>query len=58
MTDNEKRAHDLAIAAIPYAMDAAKQMVKEGTIDGFPFYKVYLQIYEDLLKAFQRDFPE
>lgn len=59
MTDNEKRAHDIAVAALviatrPEALRAAETDDGVASID---IYQKYLDAYNSLLKALQRDFP-
>lgn len=59
MTDNEKRAHDLALVMLPkvfenISLDAYDSGETNVTIDA---YKEYLKVYEKNLQAFNRDFP-
>lgn len=59
MTDNEKRAHDLAIVMIPLMYDinvnnAMTEDVKELNFDG---YQIYQEIYPKVLKLFNADYP-
>lgn len=56
MTDNEKRAHDLAIASIPFLFSATKNTKHED--NPFDLYAAYLSTYNEVLKAFNRDFPD
>ena len=62
MTDNEKRAHDLAIA-ITYVTMKPEFLINEPLeSDGhtliFNPYEKYQQAYKALLKAFNDDYPE
>lgn len=52
MTDNEKRAHDLAIASLPM------QYLNSNSEKGIDIYRCYLDCYETALDAFNRDFPD
>lgn len=59
MTDNEKRAHDLALVMLPkifenISLNAHESGETNVTIDA---YKEYLKVYEINLQAFNRDFP-
>lgn len=56
MTDNEKRAHDLAIASIPILYNAAKNAESED--NRFDLYATYLSTYNEALKAINRDFSD
>lgn len=63
MTDNEKRAHDLAIAYIPILMktemrDIACKASKENAEISVSFYDLYLEVYERFLENLQGDFPD
>lgn len=60
MTDNEKRAHDLATTTLPilYKMriaEAKNHGVEEIQVD---LYTEYLSVYNKLLQGFNRDFPD
>ena len=59
MTDNEKRAHDLAVAMVPILFDLQKNKVdiqnNEIRIDCYSDYK---KLYETSLESFNRDFPD
>ena len=65
MTDNERRAHDLAISALPkiveYRLKAQVQTNpadKNGVIStNADYYKIYKELYSSALSAFNRDFP-
>lgn len=57
MTDNEKRAHDLAIAVLPYGIQAVKRQCKDGKIDGVDVYALYLETYKHFLDLLNADFP-
>lgn len=61
MTDNEKRAHDLAIATLSYSIQpemlrrlASATGASELNIDVFG---VYISSYRAFLEAFQQEFP-
>lgn len=61
MTDNEKRAHDLAVASVN-AMMVASCNGSHIEVTGmesnvFDVYGVYMKYYESMLKSFNRDFP-
>lgn len=55
MTDNEKRAHDIAIASIP--MLTRDRSILEALGGKFDIYKSYLLMYDETLKSINRDFP-
>lgn len=50
MTENEKRAHDLAIAVVAGMIANAKQDTDA--------YKLYMFSYQSALESFNRDFPQ
>ena len=56
MTDNEKRAHDLAIASIPLLYTDAQNAKEED--NRFDLYNAYMSVYNEALKSFNRDFPD
>ena len=59
MTDNEKRAHDLAVVTVPVLYDMQKYNAisnKDNSVK-IDLYDEYLRSYETLLDAFNRDFP-
>lgn len=59
MTDNEKRAHDLAIAFIPMAFENHKAAIYNESIPEdthFDIYSVYMECYKNALESFNRDF--
>ena len=61
MTNNEKRAHDLAIATIPIEHENFKTRIFNESIsedDRFDVFKEYLRYYNAALEAFNRQFPE
>ena len=60
MTDNEKRAHDLAIAYVPFAIEEIKKEAQSANISevSFTFYEMYLQAYHSFLEDLNDDFPE
>ncbi|MGN1165113.1 MAG: hypothetical protein ACI4S2_01630 [Lachnospiraceae bacterium] len=53
MKDNEKRAHDLAIATLPFIYNNAS-----SNDEPFDIYEAYMSTYKEALKSFNRDFPE
>lgn len=61
MTDNEKRAHDLALLAVSKTIDLeqiALQAAKRGDqIAKIDFYAEYKKVYDAALPVFNRDFP-
>lgn len=61
MTDNEKRAHDLAVALVPLMRDRHASQILNGELpedDVFDAYEYYMGCYESALKSFNRDFPD
>lgn len=63
MTDNEKRAHDLAIAYMPFLMqrdirDISYAAAEENAEVGVGFYELYLYAYKEFLTDLQGDFPD
>ena len=58
MTDNEKRAHDLAIAiSVPKCIKKEEFLQankKDGTVD---YLSEYIKTYEDALEALNKRFP-
>ena len=55
MTDNEKRAHDLAIS---YYKEVLQFRSKDTTDDvHLDIYQIYKELYESSLNAFNRDYP-
>lgn len=59
MTDNEKRAHDLAIYALSKIGPTEEQIkaAESGAIISIDYYKEYKSLYSHLLSSFNRDFP-
>lgn len=60
MTDNQRRAHDLAIALLPGTInmrisEAANNGLKDVSVDA---YKEYMALYSMNLESFNRDFPD
>lgn len=60
MTDNEKRAHDFALAVLPLIYEAkVSQLVssemQSGSVD---FYALYQDLYKKLLVSFNCDYPD
>lgn len=60
MTDNEKRAHDLAIATVPIVYEAAKSnTIANGAAEShIDLYGEYIRLYQKLLGLFNSEFPE
>ncbi len=61
MTDNEKRAHDLAIAYTHIAYENHKAAIYDEQIpEGTPFdiYREYLECYKTALERFNIDFGQ
>lgn len=59
MTDNEKRAHDLAVSMVPvlYKIQLEDAIRNAETID-VDIYKDYIKLYNSALKAVNHDFPQ
>lgn len=65
MTDNEKRAHDFALALLNKVADARAQMDADSKspdesgniVVNVDYYKIYKEIYDSVLSSFERDFP-
>jgi hypothetical protein len=65
VTDNEKRAHDLAVASMPILYDLhvkkAENYVEDtGDIKkefNFNVFEEYLKVYETLLEEFSTQYP-
>lgn len=60
MTDNEKRAHDLAIAVCSdiCRMKTNTQIANvEGDI-GVDYFREYMNAYNVAIKSFNREFPD
>lgn len=53
MTDNEKRAHDIAVAA----MIIAGKIPNKGT-DTVDIYQYYISAYNAAIESVNRDFPD
>lgn len=60
MTDNEKRAHDLAIAMLPTTINyQSVKAVENGTVDnGVDVIKCYMKTYKGALNSFNHEFPD
>lgn len=61
MTDNEKRAHDIAVALLPEFLhvEMNKSLVEESnSTHTFNIYEAYKTEYDSMLKAINRDFPD
>ena len=63
MTDNEKRAHDIAIASIPILYGSHKNNVAanpsmEEEARAFDVYKQYISSYNLALELVGRDFSD
>lgn len=60
MTDNEKRAHDLAIVSLPILLEISNRdaFINEESVVSFDAYSEYLKVYSKTLELFKRDFPD
>ena len=60
MTDNEKRAHEFALAVLPKMFDFRADEAAQAGVSNFAidFYAEYLTAYKKVLDSFNRDFPE
>lgn len=57
MTDNEQRAHDLAIAMLPFVYNEDTSQTDNETDNPYePLYLEYLRAYNDVLDWIDRDF--
>jgi len=59
MTDNEKRAHDLAVAA---SVDICKSQREIQILNGkneisVDYFKAYMGVYENAVELFNEKFP-
>lgn len=54
MSDNEKRAHDLAIVCMNYQ----QADIVNGNGERFDIYATYKNLYSKLLDICNRDFPD
>lgn len=61
MTDNEKRAHDLAIATLSFSLqpEMLKGMANASGTNKLNIdpYHAYIGLYHEFLRAFGKDFP-
>ncbi|EHM3078025.1 MULTISPECIES: hypothetical protein [Enterococcus] len=53
---NEQRAHDLAIASLPFAKSIIDQRIQNGEDIVFDVYLEYKKLYEASLEAMTEDF--
>lgn len=53
---NEQRAHDLAIASLPYMKELVEQEIRSGNELNFDIYFEYKKMYDLILDAVNRDF--
>lgn len=60
MTDNEKRAHDIAVATLPimYKMRIAEAQNRGDDEIMVDLYTEYLSVYNQVLPGVNRDFPD
>lgn len=59
MTDNELRAHDIAIASAKIVFEAELLKAKQEHSDlNFDFYAVYMDAYSKVLESLQRDLSD
>ncbi|MCI9081452.1 MAG: hypothetical protein HFI70_03860 [Lachnospiraceae bacterium] len=57
MTDNEKRAHDLAITLLPAMIDSKAQNIAENnSTNSVNPVDCYMELYKNALKSFNREF--
>lgn len=59
MNDNEKRAHDIAVASLQISYDLAKENAFSKSANSnvdFDSYSEYKKLYETYLKLINRDF--
>ncbi|WP_165722328.1 hypothetical protein, partial [Enterococcus faecium] len=56
MLTNEQRAHDLAIATLPFVRDIVKSQIIEGKDAKFDAYFEYIKLYNQFLSAVSEDF--
>lgn len=59
MTDNEKRAHDLAIAMLPSTIKyhSEKAVENETVSEGVNIFDCYMEVYKGALNSFNRELP-
>lgn len=60
MTDNEQRAHDLALILVQYWMTSPisdSELDVAGKAKPRDIYSKYVETYQQALNAFNRDFP-
>jgi hypothetical protein len=60
MTDNEKRAHDLAVAvSIEICRAKANSQISScKSVVNVDYFAEYMNIYENTIKAFDKHFPD
>lgn len=60
MTDNQKRAHDFALAVLPrMPRILAEQAASQGSEHyATNLYSEYVRIYNQILESLNRDFPD
>lgn len=60
MTDNEKRAHDIAVTTLPiaYKMRIAEAKNRGDVEINVDLYTEYLSAYNKVLPGINRDFPD
>ena len=60
MTDNEKRAHDIAIALLPGAIihESDKIALSENPEERVDTFRFYMDNYKHALKLFNAEFPD
>lgn len=55
MTNNEQRAHDIAVAMLPTMFQNEVAKCASGVSDKIDIIAVYNQLYTDCLKHFEAD---
>lgn len=57
--ENKQRAHDIAIASLPFIQKSysAKSVLEDSDKYKFDIYKEYINSYNMILGALNRDFP-
>ena len=59
MTDNEKRAHDLALSHYQSVLSdlVLENWASDDESNELDVYTAYKKLYDELLKLFNRDYP-
>ncbi|HFD0491062.1 hypothetical protein [Enterococcus faecium] len=56
MLTNEQRAHDLAVASLPFLREITEQEIRKGNDQRFDLYLDYKKMYDLFLESLNRDF--